>query len=91
MFTRDDERGLVSVQDFWQSTNPIEAKQPISPVGGDDRAWGRTRDVPIVAKVAGAIEALLWLCVVTAAVGIPTLAAGTRRANFVFTEFGSGN
>jgi len=32
MVTRDDRRGLASVQGFWQPTNPIEAKQPISPV-----------------------------------------------------------
>jgi hypothetical protein len=32
MVIRDDERGIASVQGFWQPTNPIEAKQPISPV-----------------------------------------------------------
>ena len=35
------------------------------------RVWGRTPDVPAVAKLAGLMELLLWLCVVTAAVEIP--------------------
>jgi hypothetical protein len=36
------------------------------------RAWGHTLDTPAVAKLAGLIELLLWLSVVTAAVEIPT-------------------
>src|SRR6202049_2272876 len=35
------------------------------------RIWGRTPDVPAVAKFAGLVEILLWLCVVSAAVEIP--------------------
>ena len=35
------------------------------------RVWGRTPDVPLVAKLAGLIELVLWLCVITAAVEIP--------------------
>ena len=35
------------------------------------RVWGRTPDVPAVAKLAGLIEVLLWFCVITAAVEIP--------------------
>jgi hypothetical protein len=35
------------------------------------RTWGKTPDVPVVARLAALIEALLWLCVVTAAVEIP--------------------
>jgi hypothetical protein len=35
------------------------------------REWGFNPDPPFVAKVAGAAELLLWLCVVTAAVLIP--------------------
>jgi hypothetical protein len=35
------------------------------------RVWGRTADTPAVAKLAGLIELLLWLSVVTAAVEIP--------------------
>ncbi len=33
--------------------------------------WGRTPDVPSVAKFAGLLELLIWLSVVTAAVSIP--------------------
>jgi hypothetical protein len=33
--------------------------------------WGRTSDVPAVAKFAGLVELLIWLSVVTAAVSIP--------------------
>ena len=33
--------------------------------------WGRTPDVPPVAKFAGLLELLIWLSVVTAAVSIP--------------------
>jgi hypothetical protein len=33
--------------------------------------WGRTPDVPGVAKFAGLVELLIWLSVVTAAVSIP--------------------
>src|ERR1700690_3109032 len=35
------------------------------------RSWGETMDTPLVAKFAGALEMLLWICVVTAAVEIP--------------------
>jgi len=36
------------------------------------RDWGKTMEVPGIAKVAAAIEILLWTCVVTAAVLIPS-------------------
>jgi hypothetical protein len=35
------------------------------------RDWGKTQDTPAVARLAGLIELLLWVCVVTAAVEIP--------------------
>jgi hypothetical protein len=35
------------------------------------RTWGQTSDTPIAAKLAGLIELLLWISVVTAAVEIP--------------------
>jgi uncharacterized membrane protein len=35
------------------------------------RTWGKTSDTPAVAKIAGLVELLLWVCVVTAAVLIP--------------------
>ncbi len=35
------------------------------------RTWGQTSDTPIAAKLAGSVELLLWICVVTAAVEIP--------------------
>jgi hypothetical protein len=35
------------------------------------RTWGRTMDVPAVAKMAAGAEMLLWVCVITAAVLIP--------------------
>jgi len=35
------------------------------------RVWGRTAQVPAVARFAGLLEAFLWLCVATAAVEIP--------------------
>jgi hypothetical protein len=35
------------------------------------RTWGQTSDVPTVAKLAGLVELLLWVSVVTAAVEIP--------------------
>jgi len=35
------------------------------------RTWGRTENSPAVAKLAAAVELLLWLSVVTAAVLIP--------------------
>ena len=35
------------------------------------RDWGKTVDVPPLAKVAAATEILLWICVVAAAVEIP--------------------
>lgn len=34
-------------------------------------AWGREPEVPKVAKIAGGVELLLWLCVATAATTIP--------------------
>lgn len=35
------------------------------------RTWGSTSNPPQVAKVAGFVEILLWICVVTAAATIP--------------------
>jgi hypothetical protein len=35
------------------------------------RTWGREMEVPKVAQVAGLVEILLWVCVVTAAATIP--------------------
>lgn len=35
------------------------------------RIWGHAKETPVVAKVAGAVELLLWLSVATAAVSIP--------------------
>lgn len=35
------------------------------------RTWGRTTDTPVLAKLAGLTEMLLWICVVTAAALIP--------------------
>ena len=35
------------------------------------RDWGKTADTPAVAKLAGLVEFILWICVVTAAVEIP--------------------
>jgi hypothetical protein len=35
------------------------------------RDWGKTTDVPRIAKFAAATEILLWICVITAAVEIP--------------------
>lgn len=35
------------------------------------KVWGLTPDVPGIAKCAGLLELLLWLCVVTCAVSIP--------------------
>src|ERR1700674_1162125 len=35
------------------------------------RTWGQTTDTPSVAKLAGLVELLLWISVVTAAVEIP--------------------
>ncbi|MBZ5696818.1 MAG: hypothetical protein LAN36_15840 [Acidobacteriia bacterium] len=35
------------------------------------RSWGQTEETPLVAKLTGLIEILLWLAVVTAAVSIP--------------------
>ncbi len=35
------------------------------------RTWGQTSDTPTAAKLAGSVELLLWICVVTAAVEIP--------------------
>jgi uncharacterized protein DUF6644 len=35
------------------------------------RTWGQTSDTPTVAKLAGLVELLLWISVVTAAVEIP--------------------
>jgi len=36
------------------------------------RSWGQASDTPLVARVAGLVELLLWLSVVTAAVEIPS-------------------
>ena len=36
------------------------------------RDWGKTMEIPGIAKLAGATEMVLWICVVTAAVLIPT-------------------
>ena len=36
------------------------------------RRWGQTPDVPVIGRLAGLIELLLWLAVVTAAVEIPS-------------------
>jgi hypothetical protein len=36
------------------------------------RTWGQTEQAPALAKLAGLVELLLWLSVVTAAVLIPT-------------------
>jgi len=35
------------------------------------RAWGKSQDTPLVAKLAGFVELLVWVCVATAAVLIP--------------------
>jgi hypothetical protein len=35
------------------------------------RAWGETQDTPPIAKLAGLVELMLWLCVAGAAVLIP--------------------
>jgi hypothetical protein len=35
------------------------------------RTWGQTSDTPTAAKLAGLVELLLWISVVTAAVEIP--------------------
>jgi hypothetical protein len=35
------------------------------------KVWGATHDLPAIARIAGLLELLLWLCVVTAAVSIP--------------------
>lgn len=35
------------------------------------RDWGQTTDTPGIAKMAGLVEILLWICVITAAVEIP--------------------
>jgi len=35
------------------------------------RSWGAGPDTPAIAKLAGLVEFLLWICVVTAAVQIP--------------------
>lgn len=39
------------------------------------RHWGRNTDTPVIAKLAGLIELLLWISVITAAVLIPTYLA----------------
>jgi hypothetical protein len=41
-------------------------------VQSKSRTWGRTAELPGVARLAGLIELLLWLSVVTAAVEIPS-------------------
>jgi hypothetical protein len=35
------------------------------------RVWGQTSETPMIAKVSGLTEILLWICVITAAVEIP--------------------
>jgi hypothetical protein len=35
------------------------------------RVWGRTSDTPMIAKISGLTEILLWISVITAAVEIP--------------------
>lgn len=35
------------------------------------RTWGQTPDTPMIAKLSGLTEILLWICVITAAVEIP--------------------
>lgn len=35
-------------------------------------AWGATREVQMAGRIAGLIEMVLWLCVITAAVPIPS-------------------
>jgi hypothetical protein len=40
-------------------------------VQSKSRTWGRTADVPTIAKAAGLIEMVLWFGVATAAVSIP--------------------
>jgi hypothetical protein len=35
------------------------------------RTWGKTSGTPVVAKLSGLAEILLWICVITAAVDIP--------------------
>jgi hypothetical protein len=36
------------------------------------RVWGKEADTPMAAKLGGLLEILLWICVVTAAVEIPS-------------------
>jgi hypothetical protein len=36
------------------------------------REWGKTKEIPGKAKLAAAVEMLLWVCVITAAVLIPS-------------------
>jgi hypothetical protein len=35
------------------------------------RTWGQTSNTPMIAKLSGLAEILLWICVITAAVEIP--------------------
>jgi hypothetical protein len=35
------------------------------------RTWGQNSDTPMIAKISGLTEILLWICVITAAVEIP--------------------
>jgi hypothetical protein len=35
------------------------------------RTWGQSSDTPMIAKLSGLAEILLWICVITAAVEIP--------------------
>jgi hypothetical protein len=35
------------------------------------QTWGQTSETPLIAKVSGLAEILLWVCVITAAVEIP--------------------
>jgi len=40
-------------------------------VQAKSRDWGLTQNVPVIGKIAGLAEILLWVCVITAAVEIP--------------------
>ena len=35
------------------------------------KTWGQTSETPMIAKLSGLVEILLWVCVITAAVEIP--------------------
>jgi len=40
-------------------------------VQSKSRVWGKTSDTPMIAKISGLTEILLWISVITAAVEIP--------------------